>query len=91
MPLWLDMLRTPMAAPETGTLRRWRFCWLVLCLSLAATIAAQRPLREVAGRWAPAMAAVLLLATILVGLIYFRRKGIADQDWLARFVDGDEP
>ena len=40
MPLWLDMLRTPMAAPETRDLRRLRRIWQVLCLLLAATVIA---------------------------------------------------
>ena len=44
MPLWLDMLRTPMAAPETRDLRRLRRIWQVLCLLLAASVAGLQPL-----------------------------------------------
>src|SRR3546814_11714535 len=38
MPLWLDMLRTPMAAPETIRLRVIRLAWLSLCVSLAGLV-----------------------------------------------------
>ena len=38
MPLWLDLLRTPMAAPETGALRRMRLVWQGLCLSVALVV-----------------------------------------------------
>ncbi|PKP94633.1 MAG: hypothetical protein CVT77_01865 [Alphaproteobacteria bacterium HGW-Alphaproteobacteria-16] len=81
MPLWLDLLRTPMAAPETAALRRWRLAWLVLCLALAACIMALSPLRRLAGPVAPAAAGVLLVAVLLVGLVYFRRKNAADRAW----------
>src|SRR3546814_11329111 len=33
MPLWLDMLRTPMAAPETIRLRVMRRAWLSPCVA----------------------------------------------------------
>lgn len=78
MPLWLDMLRTPMAAPETAGLRRLRFIWQILCLALAASIAALGPLRAMLGRLAPCIIAVLLLATLLATFIYLRRKHRAD-------------
>ena len=38
MPLWLDLLRTPMAAPETRPLRRLRLAWQALCLTSAAVV-----------------------------------------------------
>ena len=38
MPLWLDLLCTPMAAPETRPLRRLRLAWQALCLTSAAVV-----------------------------------------------------
>ena len=88
MPLWLDMLRTPMAAPETAGLRRLRLVWQVLCLALAASIAGLAPLRALMGRAAPCMIAVLLVATLLATLIYLRRKHRADTIYLATLGEG---
>ncbi|MDF0490461.1 hypothetical protein PX554_20225 [Sphingomonas sp. H39-1-10] len=89
MPLWLDLLRTPMAAPETPALRRWRLCWLGLCVALAGSILGRALLHVAIGRGASAAVAGLLLAVVLVGLIYWRRKLAADRDWLDRM--GQEP
>src|SRR3546814_5729229 len=65
MPLWLDFLTTPMAAPETCGLRRLRYGWQALCLTLAASIVAQGELRELVGRLAPAATGVLLAAAVM--------------------------
>ena len=83
MPLWLDMLRTPMAAPETRMLRRRRHLWQLLCIALAASILCLRPLRTLAGNTAGLVCAVLLLAALLCGIRYFRAKSAADDAWLA--------
>jgi len=88
MPLWFDMLRMPMAAPETVGLRRLRRLWQLLCLSLAASIAGVGSLRAVIGRVAPCMVAVLLLLTLLTTLIYLRRKHHADTAYLAKLGEG---
>ena len=45
MPLWLDLLRTPMAAPETVPLRAKRRTWQLLCLSTALAVGLITPLR----------------------------------------------
>ena len=88
MPLWLDMLRTPMAAPETAGLRRLRFLWQSLCLTLAASILALKPLRASLGRGAPCLIAVLLLAALITTLVYLRRKHGADTAYLATLGEG---
>ena len=61
MPLWLDMLRTPMAAPETPQLRRMRRTALWLCLASALAVTAIRPLIAAMGRGAPLGIGVLLI------------------------------
>ena len=88
MPLWLDMLRTPMAAPETVGLKRLRFVWQGLCLTLAASVAGLEPLRAILGRGAPCMVAILLVMTLLATLIYLRRKHHADTAYLATLGEG---
>lgn len=88
MPLWLDLLRTPMAAPETSILRRMRRIWQGLCLTLAASVMALGPLTDVLGRVAPCLAAALLAATLVWTPLYLLRKQRADAAWLAR--DGEE-
>lgn len=91
MPFWLDMLRTPMAAPETPALRGWRYGWMALCIALAACVVALQPLQRLFGQGASALAATLLLAALLVGIHYFRRKVAADREWLDRLSDGAQP
>lgn len=78
MPLWFDMLRTPMAAPETVSLKVMRRTWLLLCLSLAACVTLLEPLEARMGRGAPAAAAVLLLVTAAITILYWRAKQRAD-------------
>src|SRR3546814_14217306 len=61
MPLWLDMLRTPMAAPETIRLRVMRLAWLSLCVALAGSVILRSEERRVGkecvstcrSRWSP--------------------------------------
>src|SRR3546814_5955598 len=60
MALWLDMLRTPMAAPETARLRTMRLSWLALCVTLAGAVTLLDQLRGRIGRAAPCLIAVLL-------------------------------
>ncbi|WP_150294388.1 hypothetical protein [Sphingobium estronivorans] len=82
MPLWLDLLRTPMAAPETRFLKIMRRAWMALCLVLAATIALFGPIRSLIGPSAPRLVAGLLLLTAVQTLVYFRVKGRADNAYL---------
>lgn len=81
-PLWLDLLRTPMAAPETPALRRMRLVWQLLCLALALVVGLFDPLHDVTGRVAPCLAAALLVATGLQTWAYLRRKKAADDAFL---------
>ncbi|BBF72623.1 hypothetical protein EWH08_19095 [Sphingobium indicum] len=83
MPLWLDLLRTPMAAPETSDLRRMRRTWQALCILLALVVGGFGPLRQWVGR--PAVAAValaLLVGTALYTALYLARKQRADTAYL---------
>ena len=89
MPLWLDLLRTPMAAPETASLRRLRLIWQMLCLSLAASILFLRPLRPAAGPAAPCGIAMLLVATLACTGVYLVRKHRADTAQLHRLGESE--
>lgn len=89
MPLWLDLLRTPMAAPETKRLRGLRLTWMALCAASASVVAFFKPLHHDLGRLAPVLAAPLLLATLLVTALYLTRKHRADEAFLARSGEGE--
>lgn len=82
MPLWLEFLTTPMAAPETQALRRIRYAWQTLCLTLAASVVGQGPLRELVGRLAPAATGLLLVAAALTTIHYLGAKHRADTAFL---------
>lgn len=81
-PLWLELLLTPMAAPETLDLRRQRRIWQLLCLSLGASIILFQSLKGALGRAAPCLVAALIAATIASTLIYFFRKQRADATFI---------
>ena len=89
MPLWLDLLRTPMAAPETKALRRLRLTWMTLCGVSASIVAFFKPLHQDIGFLAVVVAAPLLLATTLVTTLYLARKHAADTAWLERAGEGE--
>jgi hypothetical protein len=89
MPLWLDLLRTPMAAPETAALRRLRLSWQALCLGSALVVGLFSPLRHVIGRAAPLLAAILLVATVICTAIYFVLKQRADKAHLETSGGGE--
>jgi hypothetical protein len=78
MPLWLDLLRTPMAAPETPSLRRLRLTWQVLCLTSALVVGLFTPFHRAVGRLAPLAAAMLLFITVAWTAFYLFRKHCAD-------------
>lgn len=82
MPLWLDLLRTPMAAPETRVLRRLRYLWQALCLVSAAAIGFFGSLHRAVGRPAALGAAILLLATATCTILYVILKHRADSAFL---------
>lgn len=82
MPLWLDLLRTPMAAPETPKLRRMRFTWQALCVTCALVVGFFSSLRHAFGRAAPIGAVLILLATAAYTCLYLLRKQRADRAFL---------
>jgi len=82
MPLWLDLIRTPMAAPETPALRRMRLTWMILCAGSGAGVSFVGPLTRGIGRAAPCMLAALLVSTLLVTALYLVRKHRADTAFL---------
>ncbi|GLI99451.1 MULTISPECIES: hypothetical protein [unclassified Sphingobium] len=89
MPLWLDLLRTPMAAPETPALRRMRFTWQALCLTCALVVGLFSPLRHAIGRVAPIGAALILFATAAHTCLYLLRKQRADRAFLESVGGGE--
>ena len=84
MPLWLDLLRTPMAAPETLALRRRRRTWLGLCLAVAVLGGFFAQIHAAIGRAAPCFVAALLVGAGLYTALYLRRKNAADNAFLER-------
>lgn len=82
MPLWLDMLKTPMAAPESPRLRAMRRTFQILCLACALGVAFITPLTAALGRIAPIAVGALLLATALHTALYVVRKNRADNAYL---------
>lgn len=88
MPLWLDLLRTPMAAPETPQLRRARRTWQILCVATASSVLAIGPLSRVFGKGAALATLVLCVATLLHTVAYLRRKQKADNAYIEA-VTGD--
>ena len=83
MPMWLDMLRTPMAAPETERLRSMRWTWQLLCLLCAVGVLAISPLVALLGRAASFAVAALLATTALYTALYVFRKNRADNAFIA--------
>lgn len=84
MPLWMDLLRTPMAAPETPALRRMRRTWQGLCLSVALVVGFFAKIHAAIGRAAPCFVAALLVGAGLYTWLYLRRKNAADTAFLER-------
>ncbi|WP_228244160.1 hypothetical protein [Porphyrobacter sp. GA68] len=82
MPLWLDLLRTPMAAPETRVLKSMRMTILVACGLLVGSIAALAPLRAAIGNVAGGMIAAELLVIAVLVPIYVVTKNRADNRYL---------
>lgn len=82
MPLWLDLLRTPMAAPETDDLRSMRRTFQILCVASAVGVIAISPLVRLFGPWASFVIASLLATTALHTVLYVHRKNRADRAYL---------
>jgi len=77
MPLWLDLLRTPMAAPETDDLRTMRRTFQVLCVLSGIGVIAISPL-------------VALATTALHTALYVFRKNRADNAFLDAAQSSEE-
>lgn len=84
MPLWLDLVRTPMAAPETPALRRMRRTWQGLCLLVALVVGFFAKIDATIGRASPCFVAALLVGAGLYTWLYLRRKNAADNAFLER-------
>lgn len=84
--MWLDFLKTPMAAPETNGLRLLRMIVLSLAVILALSIAVLKPLRLLLGVGAGAAIAGLLVALAVLVPVYVFRKNRADGAYLDELV-----
>ena len=80
--MWLDILRTPMAAPETPALKAMRLAILWSAIGLAIAICALQPLRAVLGAGAGGALAGLVLALVVLGPVYVIAKNRADNAFL---------
>jgi len=89
MPLWFDLLRTPMAAPETRALRHMRLAWQSLCLSVALVVGFFGQVHHALGRGAACLAMALLVAAGLQTWLYLRQKNAADNAFLERTGEAD--
>lgn len=79
--LW-ELAKTPMAAPESLSLKRMRIAWLCLCVMLALSIGQLAYLKSVMGPKAALIPLPLLLIVPILGWRYFHLKRIADDRWL---------
>lgn len=91
MPLWLDLLRTPMAAPETDDLRVMRRTFQMLCVLSGFGVLAISPLVRLFGRPASFVVAALLITTALHTALYVFRKNRADNAFLDAAKASEEP
>jgi hypothetical protein len=80
--MWLDILRTPMAAPETPALKAMRLAILWSAIGLAIAICALQPLRAVLGAGAGGALAGLVLALVVLVPVYVIAKNRADNAFL---------
>lgn len=89
MPLWLDLLCTPMAAPEDRSLRATRYGWQMLCLSCAGATCFFKPLHAAVGQAAPIGIALLIAVTLAVTAVYLQAKHRADAAFIAKLGSGE--
>ncbi|MBB3588677.1 MULTISPECIES: hypothetical protein [Sphingomonadaceae] len=90
MPLWLDLLKTPMAAPETAELRGMRRTFQFLCVASAVGVLAISPLVKLFGRPASFVVAAVLATTALHTALYVFRKNRADNAYLDAATSPEE-
>lgn len=82
MPLWLELLKTPMAAPETKLLKRMRLAILVICALLTGSLTCLAPLLGVMGTGVGGLVAALLVILFFLAPTYIALKNRADNRWL---------
>ncbi len=82
----LDWLKTPMAAPETRTLKVMRMAILVLSMMVVVSVAAIDPLRAAIGISAGAVVAGLLLILAALVPVYLLIKTRADDAHLSALL-----
>lgn len=75
----LAFLLTPMAAPETPRLKRLRRAVVLLCMGLAIAAHFNTASVVLFGPLGALPALLLLAATPITGVIYFRAKARADE------------
>ncbi len=81
---YVKHMMTPQAAPETRQLRLMRFLWMGLCACLGLGVLLIRPIVDGFGNWGAFAVLVVTLATPIHGLIYFRKKNRADDEFVLR-------
>ena len=91
MPLWLDLMKTPMAALETADLRGMRRTFQILCVASALGVLSISPLVRLFGPPASFTVAALLLTTALHTALYVYRKNRADNAFLDAATSSDDP
>ncbi len=83
---WLDWLKTPMAAPETRTLRAMRYAIIAFSLAIVISLVAIDPLRAAIGIGAGAVVAGLLLFLAALVPVYLIMKTRADDAHLTALL-----
>ena len=89
--MWLDYLKTPMAAPETRGLRVMRTTILGLCFMLPVLVVSIGPLRPLINNGVGAIVAVVVLALFGLVPVYVIAKTRADGAYLDAVVAEREP
>ena len=81
-PLWLELLLTPMAAPETRWLRAMRMTLLVGFVALALSVLNLSAIAQALGRAGTGMLAGLCVALAVLVAVYATAKIRADEAFL---------
>lgn len=87
---WLEWLKTPMAAPETRTLKTMRMAILIVDIAIVLAIAFLRPLREALGPAASGGLAGLSISLAVLVAVYVVTKNRADGAYLDELVRPNE-
>ena len=89
--MWLDYMKTPMAAPETAMLKAMRMTILGLCFMLPVLVVSIGPLRPLIGNGVGAIIAVVVLALFGLVPVYVIAKTRTDGAYLDAVVAEREP